>query len=306
VQETRAMSLYPQEHSTSTKRFLGVTVAAQNPPDQPNPALSIRLALDRLATHPNTAPFISKQLIQRLVTSNPSPDYVRRVTQVFRSSGGNLKAVVRAILLDSEARQAPTGPASLGYGKLREPVLRWAHLLRALPHQSTNRIKRGDTSYYMAIDTSSPSEGLSQTPMGAPSVFNFYRPGYRPAHTGLSAQNLLAPEMQLTTETSVVGYARFVAKALDKGWGSTLPSPDVQFDLSSFMALDDATHAARPTPMVDAIARRLLGRVLPEGLHEQVLAAVGPMPRNSEVERRRRAAAAILLIAVSPVFLVQQ
>jgi uncharacterized protein (DUF1800 family) len=306
LQQAHAMSLYPQEHSTSAKNFLGESIPIQNPA---NPTLSIRLALNRLATHPNTAPFISKQLIQRLVTSNPSGDYVRRVTQVFRSSGGDLKAVVKAILLDNEARIAPQGPNTTSYGKLREPVLRWAHLLRALPHQSTNRSLRGDTSFYMATDTSSPSEGLSQTPMGAPSVFNFYRPGYKPPHTALSTQNLLAPEMQLATETSVVGYARFVAKALDQGWGMANPStglPDIQFDLSGFVALDDADHAARPAPMVEAIARTLVGSALPDSLTEQVLAAVGPMPRGNSLERRRRAAAAILLIAVSPVFLVQQ
>ena len=305
-QQTLPMGLYTQEHSTSAKNFLGVSIPVQNPP---NPSLSIRLALDRLATHPNTAPFISKQLIQRLVSSNPSGDYVRRITQVFRSSGGDLKVVVKAILLDPEARTAPQGPSTSRYGKLREPVLRWAHLLRTLPHQSTSKATLGDAGFYLATDTSNPSDGLSQTPMAAPSVFNFYRPGYKPPHTGLSDQNLLAPEMQLATETSVVGYANFVAKALDQGWGLTHPAtgkPDIQFDLSSFVALDDTAHASRPSPMVDALARQLTGSVLPTTINEQVLAAVGPMPRATALEKRRRAAAAVLFIAVSPVFLVQQ
>jgi uncharacterized protein (DUF1800 family) len=306
LQQTQPMGLYTQEHSTSVKNFLGISIPVQNPA---NPSLSIRLALDRLATHSNTAPFISKQLIQRLVSSNPSGDYVRRITQVFRSSGGDLKVVVKAILLDPEARTAPQGPSTSRYGKLREPVLRWAHLLRALPHQSTSKATLGDAGFYLATDTSSPSDGLSQTPMAAPSVFNFYRPGYKPPHTGLSGQNLLAPEMQLATETSVVGYANFVAKALDQGWGLAHPAtgkPDIQFDLSSFVALDDSAHASRPSPMVDALARQLTGSVLPTTINEQVLAAVGPMPRSTALEKRRRAAAAVLLIAVSPVFLVQQ
>lgn len=305
-QQTQPMSLYTQEHSTSAKNFLGISIPAQNPA---NPSLSIRLALDRLATHPNTAPFISKQLIQRLVSSNPSGDYVRRITQVFRSSGGNLQVVVKAILLDPEARTAPQGASISSYGKLREPVLRWTHLLRALPHQSTSKATLGDSGFYLATDTSSPSDGLSQTPMAAPSVFNFYRPGYKPAQSGLSGQNLLAPEMQLATETSVVGYANFVAKALDQGWGLVHPAtgkPDIQFDLSSFVALDDTAHASRPSPMVDALARQLTGSLLPTTINEQVLAAVSPMPRATALEKRRRAAAAVLLIAVSPVFLVQQ
>ena len=305
-QHTLPMSTYWQEHSSSIKRFLGVTIPEQSPPD---PETSLRIALNRLATHPNTAPFISKQLIQRLVTSNPSPAYVARVTQVFRSSGGQLKAVVKAILTDVEARALPQGRSASTAGKLREPVLRWAHLLRALPHNSTNQSLSQSATYMLATDTSHPADGLNQTPMNAPSVFNFYRPGYKPPRTALSQEGLLAPEMQITDETSVIGYANFVARSLSQGWGWTHGStgrPDIQFDLSRFTALDDASHATRPQAMVDAIALELLGQGLPATLNEQVLAAVGAMPRGNADALRRRAAAAVLLIAVSPSFIVQQ
>lgn len=300
------MSTYWQEHSSSPKHFLGVTIDAQSPPD---PETSLRIALDRLANHPNTAPFISKQLIQRLVSSNPSPAYVARITQVFRSSGGQLRAVVKAILTDPESRTTPVGLASNAAGKLREPVLRWAHLLRAMPHTSTHQVVHQNQKYYLATDTSNPAYGLGQTPMASPSAFNFYRPGYKPPRTGLSQQGLVSPEMQITDETTVVGYANFVARSLSFGWGwdhSSTGKPDIQFDLSRFMALDDATHAVRPQPMVDAVALQLLGKTLPSTLNEQVLAAVGAMPRGNAGALRRRAAAAVLLIAVSPPFLVQQ
>ncbi len=306
ISHVQPMSMYPEEHSVSEKRFLGVAIAPQS---TANPAASIKQALDRLANHPNTAPFISKQLIQRLVTSNPSPAYVSRVTQVFRSTGGNLKAVAMAILLDTEARELPTGDALAKYGKLREPVLRWAHLLRVIPNSSAQYQTEQGGGIYLASDTSNPTSGLAQAPMYAPSVFNFYRPGYKPAQTQLSSQQLVAPEMQITTETSVMGYATFVAESLVNGWGAWNPQAghfDVQFDLSSFTALDDDTHASNPQPMVDAIAMRMLGAKLPTDLNNKVLLAVGGMPRGNSDALRRRAVAAIVLIAVSPQFLVQQ
>lgn len=305
-QHVLPMGLYKEEHSVSPKQFLGIRIDEQNPAD---PETSARLALDRLATHPNTAPFISKQLIQRLVSSNPSPAYVARITQVFRSSGGQLKAVVKAILTDPEARTTPVGAAANTAGKLREPVLRWSHLLRALPHASTRQTLSQGASYLQATPTSNPAYDLNQTPLGAPSVFNFYRPGYQAPRTALGDQGLLAPEMQITTETSVVGYAHFVARALSQGWGRNHPStgrPDIQFDFSSFMALDNAEQARRPQALVDAMALQLLGRKLPSTLNEQVLAAIGAMPHGNTTALRRRAVATAVLIAVSPPFLIQQ
>lgn len=305
VSHVGPMGLYPEEHSGSSKQFLGITIPTQNPPD---PATSIRLALDRLASHPNTAPFISKQLIQRLVTSNPSPAYVSRVTQVFRSSGGNLKAVAQAILMDAEARVQPQGNDLVATGKLREPVLRWAHLLRALPHTSSRFQQKKGGGFYLADDTTSATRGLAQAPLHAPSVFNFYRPGYRPPQTELSRQQLVAPEMQLTNEASVMGYAKFVSEALAFGWGwdAQANRNDIQFDLSQFMALDDLANAARPQPLVDALAMRLLGQPLSETLNAQVLQGITSMPRSNPDYLRRRTVAAIVMIAVSPEFMVQQ
>jgi uncharacterized protein (DUF1800 family) len=217
-QEVMPMVGYPQEHSTAEKRFLGVVVPVQSVAD---PATSLKIALDRLASHPNTAPFISRQLIQRLVTSNPSPAYIARVTQVFRSSGGQLKAVIKAVLLDREARDpASSGVDMSTYGKLREPVLRMAQLLRAVPHSSSTYASRSSVPFYLATNTDDPANALGQTPLNAPSVFNFFRPGYKPAQSQLATRQLVSPEMQLTSETSVLGYAQFMATILDSGWGA--------------------------------------------------------------------------------------
>ena len=128
----RPMIFYPQYHSTSQKSFMGETIPASPTVDGPG---ELKIALDTLFNHPNTGPFVSRQLIQRLVTSNPSPGYVQRVAGVFANNGagvrGDMAAVVTAILMDPEARTASVAedPA---YGKLREPVIRVTHMLRAL------------------------------------------------------------------------------------------------------------------------------------------------------------------------------
>lgn len=301
-QRVTNMTAYANEHSTSQKNFLGVIVAAQASAD---PRASLKAALDRLASHPNTAPFISRQLIQRLVTSNPSNQYVTDVTRAFRASGGNLKAVVKEILLHPEARRTAgaTGPAET-FGKLREPLLRMAHLMRAIPHNSAQFSGNSSPRFYLLTDTSDPGAQLGQTPMRAPSVFNFYRPGYTPPQTLVANQGLVAPEMQITTETSVLGFANFVAQILDGGmgeWNATLSRPDVLFDVSTWAAV-----AGTPASLIDAVSDRMLGRPLEESIRAEALSALEAMPGNSSSQKRQRTLAAILLVAVSPDFSVQQ
>ena len=301
-QRVTGMTAYSNEHSTLQKNFLGVSVAAQASAD---PRTSLKVALDRLASHPNTAPFISKQLIQRLVTSNPSNQYVSDVTRTFRATGGNLKAVVKEILLHPEARRTAgaTAPANT-FGRLREPLLRLAHLMRAIPHNSAQFAGNGASSFYLLTDTSDPGAQLGQTPMRAPSVFNFYRPGYKPPQTLAADQGLVAPEMQITTETSVLGFANFVAQILEGGWGewnATLSRPDVQFDFGSW-----ASVAGNAANLIDAVSDQLLGRRLTEPVRAEALSALETMPGNSSFQKRQRTQAAILLVAMSPDFSVQQ
>ncbi|MFN5268532.1 MAG: DUF1800 family protein, partial [Hyphomonadaceae bacterium] len=132
------MIAYPNFHSISEKRFLGTVIPATT---TPNPAGDLKIALDAIFNHPNVGPFIGKQMIQRLVTSNPSPAYVNRVANVFNNNGsgvrGDMAAVVRAVLLDSEARNMSAG-VDANFGKLREPVIRMTGLMRALNASSTN------------------------------------------------------------------------------------------------------------------------------------------------------------------------
>ena len=149
-----------------------------------------RYALDNIFHHPNVGPFIAQRLIQHLVTSNPSPQYVERVARKFNDDGsgqrGNLSAVVKAVLLDSEARAAP---ASATAGKLKEPLLRLTQLWRAY----------GARSQSGKYNVQNITGLIGQGPLQAPSVFNFFSPFYAPPGE-IANQGLVAPEMQVTTE----------------------------------------------------------------------------------------------------------
>jgi uncharacterized protein (DUF1800 family) len=188
---TLPMKPYANFHSTSEKRFLGVTVAAQT---TPNPAVSLKTALDTLAKHSNVGPFIGKQLIQRFVTSNPSPAYVQRVATVFSASGGDLQQVIVAVLMDPEARDA-SALKSATFGKVREPILRLSALLRAYGAQSVS-------GSFLMWNTNDVSTGFGEGPLQAPSVFNYFRPGYVAPNSESSKAGLTSPEMQIVHETT--------------------------------------------------------------------------------------------------------
>ena len=134
-QDLLPLTAYPNHHSSDEKDFLGTTVG----PGGADAAGDLKFALDALFNHPNLPPFVSKQLIQHLVTSNPSPAYVQRVAAVFMDNGqgvrGDLKAVITAILMDDEARNLNSA-TSPNYGKLQEPLLRFTHMARAFTAES--------------------------------------------------------------------------------------------------------------------------------------------------------------------------
>ncbi len=297
----KPMLAYPQYHSTEEKRFLGVTIAEQTLAD---PTASLRVALDTLANHPNVGPFIGRQLIQRLVTSNPSPAYVRDISRVWADNGrgqrGDLRAVVRAILLHPEARATPTDTS----GKLREPVLRLAALLRAFNYRS-------DTGNWRVGNTDNPANSLGQTPMRSPSVFNFYRPGYVAPGTQSAARGLLAPELQIAHETSAAGIVNYLRDAVAQGVGSSntiagVTRRDIQADFSAELAL--APDAAA---LVDRVFARLLPHTaVPAELRSEIVAAVGaitiPTSGSTTTALRNRVNAAILLTVVSPEYQVQR
>jgi len=304
------MQAYPQFHSTSAKSFLGVTVAAQATPD---PALSLKTALDTLFNHPNVGPFIGRQLIQRLVTSHPSDAYVARVAAVFADNGhgvrGDLKAVVRAILLDAEARN-PAAAAGDAYGKVREPLLRVTAWLRAFGAKS-------DSGAALVSNTDDPGLALGQTTGRSASVFNFYRPGYIAPDTETGARRLTMPELQITTETSVAGYVNTMSTAVAKGFGlfglyGTAPRRDLQVDYAAAQAA-----AGSSAGLVDLVTARLLGdgvadaykaqiRTAVDSIAVPVLKAGGANQAQVTAALQNRVYAAVLLTLASPEFIVQK
>jgi uncharacterized protein (DUF1800 family) len=302
------MQNYPQFHSVSQKAFLGTIIAAQGTADGD---ASLEVALDRLFNHPNVGPFIGKQLIQRLVTSNPSPAYVQRVSQAFADNGsgvrGDLGAVVRAVLLDAEARSLdklddPT------FGKMREPVMRLTAYLRAFDATS-------DSGRFLIGTTDSVETSLGQTPMRAPSVFNFFRPGFVPQGTRSGDQNLAVPEMQITDESSVVGYTNFMRNAVQNGVGlrgldNAASRNDVQINMAPLLAL-----AGEPADLVALVDERLTYGQMNADLKAAIEAAVAsvaiPAPNGSnqaniDTARANRVRIALTLAVASPEYIIQK
>ena len=206
------MALDPNEHSMLEVKFLGVTIPANTPGKD-----ALKTALDTLFNHPNVGPFFARQMIQRLVTSNPSPGYVSRVADKFNNNGagvrGDLKAVWRAILLDDEARTLPNNTTA---GKLREPMIRLAQFARTFDIYST-------TGKWGIYDLSSADWGLGQSPLRSPSVFNFFRPGYVPPQTAIATAGDVAPEFQLHNETTVAGFINFFTSVMRDGYYDVKP-----------------------------------------------------------------------------------
>ncbi|MFO1340582.1 MAG: DUF1800 domain-containing protein [Burkholderiaceae bacterium] len=306
----KPMQGYPQFHSTLEKRFLGTVVAPQSPAD---PAASLKAAIDTLCAHPNVGPFIARRLIQRLVASSPSPGYVRRVASVFNDNGqgvrGDLKAVVRAILLDSEAR-SPAQARGPQFGKVKEPVLRLTAFLRAFGVHS-------DSGVVLMTMTDDPGLTLAQTPLRSPSVFNFYRPGFVPPGGELAALGMTAPEMQITDESSVAGYANYMLNVVrvgvgQKGVDGRAARPDLQPDYTALKPL-----TADPAQLVDAALGRLFGAPVNDTLRNELIAAVTsieipPLNKNggnqAQIEKAKtnRLWTAVALPLVTPEFIVQK
>ncbi len=206
---------YPPPHHTGAKTLLqysGAPYAAL--PANQSAQLDIENAIDNIFNHPNVGPFIGKQLIMRLVTSNPSSAYVGRVTAAFNNNGtgmrGDMKAVIRAILTDVEARDNYVAGSNI-YGKLREPVIKFIQL-----HRAFGAVASG--GYYEVWNTSD-SDTLGQSALQAPSVFNYYSPDFEPAGAMASAY-LLGPEFEITSTSTVAGFADFAKWGVVGGFRS--------------------------------------------------------------------------------------
>ena len=280
------------EHSMLEKTFLGTTIPANT--DAPT---SMKLALDTLFNHPNVGPFFSKQMIQRLVTSNPSAGYVDRVARIFNNNGsgvrGDLRAVFKAILLDDEATNA-AGLTTPTFGKVREPVLRFTQWARNFG--ATSR-----SGNWTIANLSNPGTSLGQSPLRAPSVFNFYRPGYVPPNTAIATNTLVAPEFQIVNEVSVVGYINFMASAIGSANGL---NNDVKATYTRELAIVSDT-----TALLNMLSLLLSGNQLSDSTKATIKAALDATTitdTSSLADKQRRVYLATLLVFASPDYLVQK
>ncbi|OWR02548.1 DUF1800 domain-containing protein [Roseateles puraquae] len=274
----------PARFSTGAKKVLTVDI-----PSTADGPTAMKTALDTLANHPNVGPFIGRQLIQRLVCSNPSPAYIARISAVWSNNGagvrGDLKAVIRAILLDTEARSIPTAP---GAGKLREPLQRFIQWGRTFGVTSP-------TGVWNIGDASNPSTRLGQSPLRSPSVFNFFRPGYVPPGSDLGLNAVTAPEFQLCNETTVAGFLNFMQTALQNGVG------EVKANYTAEIAL-----AADATALVNDIGLRLAGGTLSSATTTAIATAVASIAATTDAGKLNRVLASILLVMASPEYQIQK
>ena len=279
-------------HSALEKSFLGTTIPAGTGPEA-----SLKTALDTLFNHPNVGPFFGQQMIQRLVTSNPSPAYVSRVAAAFADNGrgqrGDLRAVFKAILLDQEALSAD-GLTSWGFGKLREPMLRLAQWARTFGATSSD-------GRWQVQNLSDADDELAQSPLRSPSVFNFYRPGHIPSNSQAAANDMVAPEFQIVDEISIAGYVNFIEKVIEnKHWALK----GVSAPYTAELAL-----AHQPDKLVDRLSLLLTADQLTDAtktLIRDALAEKTVTESSSESDKQKRVFLAVLLVMASPEYLVQK
>lgn len=210
----RPMVMWDEEHEPGPKTLLnGYTI-----PDGQTGMEDVNDALDHLFHHQNVGPFIGRQLIQRLVKSNPSPAYVARVTAVFNDNGsgvrGDMQAVIKAILLDDEARN-PSYINDPHNGKLREPFFRFVQLMRVF-HYNNAQNKYWDAGWDI-------EETLRQFMFNPASVFNFFSPSYQPPGP-ISAAGLVAPEFQLQNSYTAIATMNFWYQRIEWDYILNLPS----------------------------------------------------------------------------------
>ncbi len=305
----RPMVLNASRHSMLEARFLGATVPAGT-----EGKAALRIALDALFNHPNVGPFFGRQMIQRLVCSDPSPAYVARVAAAFNNNGkgvrGDLGAVFRAVLLDDEANST-AGLSSTTFGKLREPMVRvaqWARTFKANSLRGTWKLGRFDFS---AVDA------LAQSPLQSPSVFNFFRPGYIPPGTAMAASRSTVPEFQLVNESTTASWVNFLQNIVRSGIWVRAPelitSPDAATATDGYDIVPDYSAELALVGNPDALVARLnlllCAGQLSSATVSMIVAALGSdktTTTSTDNSKRSYVAKAIMFVMCCSEYLVQK
>ncbi|THD56541.1 DUF1800 family protein [Phenylobacterium sp.] len=323
--DVQPLIAYPTDHSQLAKTYLGQTSPAYAGPSPTTAGgmaalkayqiQDLNTALSTIFNHPNVGPFIGYRLIQRFVTSNPSPAYVSRVAAVFNGTAanarGDLFATLKAVLTDAEALNL-TPSTSPTAGKLKEPVLRMSHWLRVSAATSTAAASTPGGNFSQYEDFVSPT-ALAQAPLEASSVFNFWAPDYTPQGSAIAAAGLVAPEFQAADVLTVAGYANTILQVIqNKGW----PGGDVVTTYAQEIAALTPANAADPDTnqtlidrlnlyyfggqMSSTVSARL-GRVLTG----TASAARAPTAAQRAQVRLDKARNALMIVLTSPEYLVQ-
>lgn len=284
--QTVPMQLYPDFHDTGEKLMLNGAIIPAGQTGKED----LAAALDNIFNHPNVGPFIAIRLIQRLVTSNPSPGYIERVASVFNDNGsgvrGDLGATVRAILLDDEARP----DLAMDFdGKVKEPLLRLTQIWRAFDARSASG----------RYPLSAASAIFGQGPLQSPSVFNFFSPFYAPSGEIRSA-GMVAPALEIATEyqnTMVTNFMFLQALALTSEVTDLEPD-DVYINIDDEMAVADDTDS-----LIDLVTEKLLAGVISQTLRDEIARMVNLVPIT---ESAYRVGQVIYFITTSPEFAYQK
>jgi len=287
------MMLWPAFHDDTAKTIVGGKVL----PAAQGGIQDLKDTLDALFNHPSTGPFIVRQLIQRLVTSNPSPGYIYRVNQAFSNNGagvrGDLRAVVRAILLHYEAR-SPAVAASATFGKMKEPLLRATALFRAF--DAGSNLGR--------YNIANPEGALAQAVLRAPTVFNFYEPNYV-LPGSIAAAGLYAPEYQILTDTTALTQPNFYYGYIYANRSTTdMAQQTIGLTLAPWLS-----QARTPAALVDALNLLLAGGAAPKSATDRMIAAITAMPVGTATNTANdleRVRSAIYLMLTSPYGAIQK
>ena len=283
------MTAWQDYHDTDAKTLL----LSQEIPAGQTAEQDLNAALDNIFNHPNVGPFISKQLIQRLITSNPTPAYVRDVTAVFNQNAngerGSLGSVIKAILMHNEARSGHLDSPET-FGKIREPLLRVSQLWRAFEPESIHY----DFNYGWV------KNDLSQSPLNSSSVFNFFRPDFsQPGE--ISRRGLNSPEFQILDESSIITItSRLLANTIwTHNQKDDIDERQIAIDISDEVAMEADTDA-----LLDHLDLLLLGGRMTDELRSEVLTLMEE--RDYRGGNAQRVVEAIYLIASSPEAAIQK
>ena len=282
---TKPMKMYEDWHEPGEKELLNGMLVPDGQPGMQD----VQMALDNLFNHPNVGPFIGRQLIQRLIKSNPTPQYIDRVAQVFNNNGqgvrGDLAAVVKAILLDPEARECRNLMEEES-ARLREPLVRYTHFARSVEREHIYG-RHWNVGYGFW-------DATGQTPMGAPSVFNFFLPDFQP-NGDLADRGLVAPEYQIHNTKLSVGFINevngwIVWNGLFGDWESN--HPDVGIDVDRYKEF-----ANDPETLLNELDKVYTHGQLTDRTREIIKAAISPLIYRYYREDRVRLAMYLLMIS---------